>query len=259
MTGKLSIAELRKHVVQVAHKAKEGHIPSALSVLDILFVLYRDFIDFDSENSSKNAINHFVLSKGHASLALYVVLFDIGVLREEELYSFAQFDSILGGHPDRNKVPRVESSTGSLGHGLPQAIGIAKALDIRDLPGHVYVLIGDGEANEGTIWESALLASQMKLKNLTCIIDDNDSSTRALSMGSFAEKFNVFGWEVHQVNGHDHEQIKEALALRSARMPIAIVAKTIKGYGVPSLQSNPEWHHRWPTQLELEKLIGEIQ
>jgi transketolase len=227
--------------------------------LDILYLVYKEFMPVGNNLSSESNGNRFILSKGHASLGLYAVLSQIGMISESELTSFAKYDSMLGGHPDRNKVPGVELSTGSLGHGLPQAVGIATALIIKKSVGHVYVLIGDGEANEGTIWESALLAPNHKLGNLTCIVDNNLSSERALNMGSIAIKFEAFGWETIEINGHDHEEIRRALKLRASNKPIAIIANTVKGFGVPTMEANPEWHHRSPNSEELSFFIGELR
>ena len=254
-----SLKKLKSLIIEVAGAAREGHIPSALSILDILFVTYNEFLPFNDSSSSDNTGNRFILSKGHASIALYVVLHDLKKITSEELFSFAKYESKLGGHPDRNKILEVELSTGSLGHGLPQGIGMAKAMQIKRAVGHVYVLIGDGEANEGTIWESALLAPNHKLENLTCIVDNNLSSERALDMGSIANKFNAFGWETIEINGHDHVEIRRALKLRKKGKPIAVIANTVKGFGVPTMEANPGWHHRSPNSEELAFFLGEIR
>ena len=254
-----NLNHLRSRILKVAAMAAEGHVPSALSILDILYVVYDDFLPNEISPSTGNLENRFILSKGHASLALYAVLNHFGKISDEDFYSFAKFDSKLGGHPDRNKISGVESSTGSLGHGLPQGIGLAMSLRIKKSIGQVYVLIGDGEANEGAIWESALLAPHHNLKNLTCIIDNNRSSERALAMGSFSEKFAAFGWKTFEIDGHNHDEIRNALRMREPNRPIAIVANTIKGYGVSSMESNPEWHHRSPNSEELDYLLGDMR
>jgi transketolase len=252
------VRKLRKLILEVGAIAQEGHIPSALSILDLVYVVYTKFLSIESKGFAGTDKNRFILSKGHASLGLYAVLHHVGIISEEELLTFTKYDSKLGGHPDRNKIPNVELSTGSLGHGLPQAVGIANALALKCSPGQVYVLIGDGEANEGTVWESALLASHHRLQNLTCIIDNNLSTNRALEVPDFSRKFRAFGWEALEINGHDHSEISNALQFRTNRKPIAIVANTIKGFGVPSMESNPEWHHRSPNSDELALLIGEM-
>lgn len=254
-----TLNNLRSSILKAASNSGEGHVPSALSILDILYVIYDEFIPNKISSSTNNVDNRFILSKGHASLALYAVLNHHGKISDEEFYSFAKFESNLGGHPDRNKISGVESSTGSLGHGLPQGIGLAMALRIKESSGHVYVLIGDGEANEGTIWESALLAPHHKLENLTCIVDNNLSSERALDMGRFSEKFAAFGWKTIEIDGHDHVAIRDALKMREIGKPIAIIANTVKGRGVLSMESNPEWHHRSPNSDELEFLLGDMR
>jgi transketolase len=255
----IPLKNLRSSILKAATYSGEGHVPSALSILDILYVIYDEFIPHTTSLSANDLGNRFILSKGHASLALYAVLNHHSKISDEDFYSFAKFESNLGGHPDRNKIPGVESSTGSLGHGLPQGIGLAMALRIKESSGHVFVLIGDGEANEGTIWESALLAPHHKLENLTCIVDNNLSSERAVDMGRFSEKFDAFGWKAIEIDGHDHAAIRNALRVREDGRPIAIIANTVKGYGVLSMESNPEWHHRSPNTDELEFLLGDMR
>ena len=193
--------ELIKKVLKMAYVSGEGHIPSALSILDILWVLYDKVMTKD---------DRFVLSKGHGALALYAVLSEIGMIKQSELDEFALFDSNLGGHPDTNKIDGVLASTGSLGHGLPMAVGMAKAKKMKGEEGRVFCIIGDGECNEGSIWESLMIASHHKLDNLTCIVDYNRSTDRALDLGDLAEKFRSFGWYVDDVDGHNQEIIKGA-------------------------------------------------
>lgn len=259
MLDERALQNLRRLILEVATKAREGHVPSALSILDILYVVFTGFIPTGEESIKDINRNRFILSKGHASLGLYVVLYEIGEISERELFSFGEYDSNLGGHPDRNKILAIEASTGSLGHGLPQAIGLALGLRIKNSTGHVFVLIGDGEANEGSIWESALLANHHGLRNLTCIIDNNLSTENHLAMGSFVDKFRAFGWEALEINGHDHLEIKTALSLRHTNKPIAIIANTIKGFGIPKMHSSPEWHHKSPNMDELASLLEDLK
>lgn len=254
-----TIDDLRKSIVRTAHCAQEGHIPSALSVLDILWVLYHDILTYDPAKPASDGRDRFVLSKGHASLALYTILAQMGFFDQSELTRFCQFDGILGGHPDRTKVPGVETSTGSLGHGFPMGVGMAMALRIRNNPARVFVLIGDGEANEGTIWESALLASHHALTNVCCIVDFNHSTDRALSLGDLREKFRSFGWNAVEVDGHSHDELRSAMRRRADRKPVAVVARTIKGYGCACMEGNPAWHHRAPTDSELSAILAEMK
>lgn len=239
--------QLIKKIINVAHNKREGHIASSLSILDILLVLYSDFI---------NKENKFVLSKGHASLGLYVVL-DYFDLLEENIDKFCDFDSSLGGHPS-NKVKNVESSTGSLGHGFPFALGMAMSKKIKKENGKVFTIIGDGESNEGTIWETALLASHHRLDNFCCILDHNHSTDRALGIGNMIEKFQAFGWDVSEVDGHNQSELKEVLSKNFDR-PHFVLANTVKGKGCKIMESNPEWHHKFPTQEEYDLLIGDLK
>src|SRR3989338_7104900 len=180
---------LKQIIVTASAKSGEGHIPSAFSVLDILWVFYAKVFKFILKNPLDQRRDIFILSKGHASLGLYAVLAEKGFFPLSELENFGKFNSMLGGHPDRNKFPGIEASTGSLGHGFPISLGIAMGLKIRRNSGKVFVLIGDGECNEGTVWESALLASHHNLSNLTCVVDYNHSTDRALGIGDVAKKF----------------------------------------------------------------------
>ena len=231
-----TIAELRNLVVQMAAHGQEGHVPSSLSILDLVWAIYDEGFVTESNDSK------FVLSKGHGCLALYVTLAKKKYFPESWLRDFATFSSPLGGHPDSTQVPGVEASTGSLGHGLPFSCGLAYAEKLKGSAGKIFVLVGDGESNEGSVWESALLAAHRKLDNLVCIIDNNKSSSRAMEMGDFGSKFKSFGWDSVDIDGHDNSAIKEALALTTQK-PLAIVATTVKGKGIEEMEDNPAWHH----------------
>jgi transketolase len=221
---------LKQQIVQAAYDAGEGHIPSALSIVDIVSVLYDKILGPD---------DRFILSKGHGSLALYVVLFTKGMISKEQLITFGKYGSILGGHPDRNKVPGVVASTGSLGHGLPIAVGIALAKKIKGEPGRVYCLVGDGECNEGSIWEAAMLAVHHKLYNLTVVVDYNHSTDRALYLGDIADKFRAFGFG-------------------GPSSPVADIVNTAKGNGCARM-ADPAWHHRIPNATELVEILKELE
>jgi transketolase len=247
-----STVTIKKNIINLVHQTKEGHIPSALSILDLLSVLYGEgFIN-------KEGTSRFVLSKGHGSLALYAILAENGFFDPKELSSFCQYESRFGGHPDRNKVKGVEASTGSLGHGFPIAVGMAMAEKIKRTNNKVYVIIGDGEANEGTVWEAALLATHHKLNNLYCIVDFNHSTDRALELGDLKAKFSAFGWHTICISGHDRQQIKQAYSHSETARPVAIIAETIKGRGCRPMENNPEWHHKNPTTEELPLLLKEL-
>ena len=237
--------KLIKRVLDVAYLAKEGHIPTSLSVLDILYVLYDKHI--------KHGDNHFILSKGHASLGLYTILEHFNLL-DNNLNEFCKFNSILGGHPT-NKIKNVKTSTGSLGHGLPIGVGMAMSEKIKNTNNKIFVLIGDGEANEGTIWESALLASHHNLNNLYCIMDYNRSNDRALKLDNVLSKFKAFNWDCYEIDGHNHDEILSKTSIISNDKPVFILANTIKGYGIKIMENKPEWHHKTPTLEEYNKII----
>ena len=202
----------------------EKHGSSSLSTLDVLWVLYDRILCLDPKNPRWENRDRFVLSKGHGCVSYYAILADKGFFPTSTLKTFMQYDSILGAHADRNLVPGVEASTGSLGHGLPMALGMAIALRLKKSDRRVFVLIGDGECNEGSIWEAALLAGNLQLSNLTCIAINNHSSS--LELGDLAAKFAAFGWVSTTINGHDHEQIYESLSYRDSTRPTAVVAET---------------------------------
>jgi len=252
------INSLKRQIVLAASAAGEGHIPSAFSILDILWVLYNRVLRINPQNPQWQERDRFILSKGHGSLALYAVLADKGFFDRSQLDCFAQFDSPLGGHPDCNKVPGIEASTGSLGHGLPMGIGMALGMRIRKIERRVIVLVGDGECNEGSIWESALIAAHHKLSNLTCIVDYNHSTDRALMLGDLKAKFEAFGWAAVRIDGHNHDTIHNTLSRAQSDRPLAIVAETVKGHGCKRMENNPAWHHMAPTQDELASIIEEL-
>jgi transketolase len=201
----------------------EKHDTSAHSTLDVLWVLYDRVLHYDPANPRSEERDRFVLSKGHGPLAYYAILASRGFFPPSALKNFETWEGFLGGHPDRNQVPGVEASTGSLGHGLPMAIGMALALRAKKSERRVFVLVGDGECNEGSIWEAILLTGNLALSNLTCIVINNSSST--LSLGNLAEKFAAFAWTATTINGRSHDQIEHALLQRASQRPTAIIAE----------------------------------
>lgn len=256
------IGELKKKILQVCYKAQEGHIASSFSILNILYILYNNILNINKNNLKDNNRDIFILSKGHASIGLSVILRDKGFIEESDLDSYCEYDSILGGHLDKNKVNGVEASTGSLGHGLPIAVGYAMSKKIQNNSGKVYVLIGDGELNEGSNWESIILAKQHKLDNLVLIIDYNKSNEKSINLGNIEQKMLAFGWDVESITGHNHFDIYNALKQNNKKdKPYCIVAHTIKGYGSKTIENNlPEYHHKIINSEELlNKLISEIE
>lgn len=248
---------MKRQIVFASVSIGEGHIASAFSILDILWVLYNEILRVYPLAPKHEDRDRFVLSKGHGSLGLYAVLAEKGFFPATDLDRFATFESNLGGHPDCNKVPGVETSTGSLGHGFPIAVGIAIGLKIKQSSNRVVCIIGDGEANEGTVWEAALLAKHNRLDNLCCIIDFNHSTDRALDLGDLAAKFTAFGWDTSTIDGHDHSAILQALKNKS-NSPRAIIAQTIKGHGCEMMENNPAWHHRTPRADELSIILSQL-
>jgi len=247
----MTLNSIRKKVIKTAYTQKSGHIASSFSILEILYVLYNDIL---GDNDL------FVLSKGHAALGFYAVLNELGKISNDELASFTSYDSNLGGHPDRNKVKDAFASAGSLGHGLPISVGVALSRKIQDQAGKIYCLVGDGECNEGSIWESSLLASHLNLDNLVCIVDNNRSQTRAVETKNIEEKFSSFGWETIVVDGHNTELLKSAFKNIKNLRPICIIANTVKGYGIESIQNDAfSWHHRSPSDKEFENMMSELK
>lgn len=249
--------EIRKEILSISKASGHGHIPSCFSVVEILYAIY-ETIKHDPKNASWQERDIFILSKGHASLAHYCILGHFGYFDNSKLYSFGLFMSDLGCHADRSKIPGIEASTGSLGHGIGIAAGMALAFKIKNEARRVFVVIGDGEANEGSVWEAVMVAANLGLKNLTVIYDDNMSHSRGLQILNPAEKLKAFGCEVSEVDGHDIMAIKEQLAKNSESLR-AIIAHTEKGFGCKTLSCNHyEWHRKSPNEQEFEKMIKEL-
>jgi len=249
--------ELRKEIVQIVYNAKDGHIPSAFSIIDILAVLYKDHLKYNAHDPEWCERDYFILSKGHGCVALYVILKKYGFITDYDIKTFCTSEGILGEHPDCTKVPGVEASTGSLGHGLSFATGIALGLRIRGMNNKVYVLVGDGECHEGTVWEAANVANNLQLGNLCVIVDWNGSAAQLMPRDDLPAKWRAFGWHSMVIDGHD---IKIDAALRSSEFcltgtPTAIIARTIKGKGVSFIEGHGIWHHRIPSEEEYKTIM----
>ena len=256
--------DIRKKVYQIAHCAGGGHMGAAFSMADIISVLYfDDVLRYDAKNPEWEDRDKFILSKGHAGYALYAVLAKAGYFPEEELWHVGQVVSKFGGHPKMHDIPGVEASTGALGHGLSFAIGIAYANKMDNKDSHVYVVLGDGECQEGSVWEGALSAPTLELDNLTVIVDHNklqamDDLENIVRMKPFADKWRAFGWNVVEIDGHNYTEIKEALLTRQKGKPTLVVANTIKGKGVSFMENVPIWHYRMPNDDELVVLFNDL-
>lgn len=243
---------LIKKILHVAYVCKEGHIASSLSVLDILWHLYSRVVNRKKIVLGIEDRDRVVLSKGHASLALYAVLDHFGML-DDDIYNFGK--SLSCHSCDKNKY--VETSTGSLGHGLPMAVGMAMAYKILGYKRNIFCIIGDGEANEGTTWECFLLAAQHKLENLWVIMDYNKSNDKSICIESVGQSLMKMGWSLYQIDGHDPDQLDVINPVQLGQ-PCFMIAETIKGNGIKSMEHNPAWHHRTPTKEEYEQFLTEI-
>jgi len=254
--------EIRQDILKLAGHAREGHCAPALSIADIMTVLYFHRLKVDPREPDHPERDRFVLSKGHACLTLYVCLYHAGFIDRDTLYTYLQPGTELAGHPVRGRTPGVEVSSGSLGHGMAVAAGMALAAKMDGHQYHTFTLIGDGESNEGMVWETALIASHRELDNLTVIMDRNryqcdGYSGVILKLDPVDEKWRSFGWEVQECNGHDVEQLAQLLdevPFRPGR-PSFIVAHTIKGKGVEFMENRDEWHYRTPLDDELTRAL----
>lgn len=253
--------ELRKTIVEMAYRSGEGHIPSAFSILEIVSVLYEHYLKFDPRNPEWEERDYFILSKGHGSLALYVILEKYGFITRNDLDLFCKPGGILGEHPHCKIVPGVEASTGSLGHGFPFAVGLALAQRLKNRNNKVFVLVGDGECHEGTIWEAAHVANNLDLGQLCVLVDWNDSAKELLPKDDLEAKWRAFGWSVQIVDGHSELELKKALnkiPFNLRGTPQIILAKTVKGKGVAMLEGHGKWHHRIPNKDEFQSIIAEL-
>jgi transketolase len=253
--------DLRLKIVDMITKAGEGHIPSSFSIVDIVDAIYGKFLKYNADDPEWNERDYFVLSKGHAAAALFVVLQKYGLLTPNDLDNYGKFNAILGGHPDRTKVPGAEASTGSLGHGFPFSMGISLGLKIQGRQNKVITLVGDGECHEGTIWETALVAQKMQLTNFCCIVDFNGSAAQILPHPNITKQWEAFGWEVKEICGHDADQIRDALKWffeRKNTKPFVIIAHDVKGKGVSFMEVHGPWHHKIPNADEYQRIKKEL-
>lgn len=260
--------EVRKDVLKMIHNAKSGHPGGALSCIDILAVLYKKILnvplEWDKSINFKQR-DRFVLSKGHASTALYATLAHLGYFSKDLLSGFRILGSKLQGHPSsRVNLAGIEVSTGSLGQGLSIAVGMALAMRLDNINSKVYVLLGDGEMQEGSVWESLMNANSQKLNNLVVIVDKNNlqidgTVDEIKSLEPLDEKLKAFGFEVYQIDGHNYEEIEKALteAKKSDKL-CAIIANTIKGKGVSFMENNVSWHGKAPNDEQLKKALEEL-
>jgi transketolase len=261
-TQKLS-NRIRQNALKMVHRAKASHIASALSIVDILAVLYGKVMRYEPTEPSNSKRDRFILSKGHACVAVYSTLAEVGVIPKEQLETYGDDFSWLMNHIS-HKVDGVEFSTGALGHGLPFGVGKALAAKSRGDTWRTFVLLSDGEMDEGSNWEALMFAAHHQLANLTAIIDYNKlqslgSVAQTLGLEPLAAKLKAFGCEVHEVDGHDHELIAAALLTVAHSKPTVIVAHTIKGKGVSFMENRVEWHYKNPNDEQLVAALAELE
>ena len=258
-------AEVRVGVVKAIHNAGSGHPGGSLSAADIVTALYFSEMNVYPKNPKMEGRDKFILSKGHAGPVQYSALALKGYFPVEDFMTLRKLGSKFQGHPDMNKVPGIEMSTGSLGQGFAAAGGMAIANKLNNDPGRIYVLLGDGEIQEGIVWEAAMSAAHYKLDNMVGILDYNGlqidgRNEDVMTVAPVADKFRAFGWNVLEINGHDFEEILDAFAkARECKgKPTMIVAKTVKGKGVSFMEDNAAWHGKAPNDEETEQAVAEL-
>ena len=263
---KVKAQQVRESILRMVYAANSGHCGGSLSAADLVTALYFHIMRVNPQDPKWEDRDRFILSKGHACPVIYAALALRGYFPQEELGTLRAINSRLQGHPDMRKTPGLDATTGSLGQGLSLGVGMALAAKIGGKGYRVYVLMGDGETNEGQIWEAAACAAKYGLSNLVGIVDENglqnDGPTDAIMpMQPLAEKWRAFGWNVLEIDGHDMEQIVTALEQANESnqgKPTAIIAKTVKGKGVSFMENVVEWHSGAPTDAQLEQALDEI-
>jgi transketolase len=256
-------AHVRRAVVTMVDRAGLGHIGGDLSVTDILVTLFGAVLDVDPTDPTRPDRDRFILSKGHCAGALYATLAHCGFFPRTELDTFMAPLSALNGHPNRTKVPGVETNTGPLGHGFPVGVGCALAAKLRGLDYRTFVVLGDGELQEGSNWEAAMTAAHYDLDNLTAIVDRNRLQQGATTADTkelepLPEKWAAFGFEVRVIDGHDHAALLEAFQPSTTGKPVAVIANTIKGKGVSFMENRVEWHHKVPSAEQVQIALQEL-
>lgn len=256
--------KVRLHVLEMTNLGKSSHIGSIFSVVDILVVLYGKVLNYQINNPKYKKRDRFILSKGHAGAGIYAILAEIGFLDKNKLKTYYQNGSILSGHVSHKNIPGVELSTGSLGHGLSVATGMALAAKINEEEHKVFTVLSDGECDEGSNWEAILFAAHHKLDNLIAIIDRNKlqsikATEKTISLEPFVDKWISFGWDVLEVDGHNYEDLLKAFNTKVKNKPLCIIANTIKGKGVSFMENEVVWHYRSPQGDEYDKAKIELE
>lgn len=260
---KKTACQRRLDVLEMVYASKAGHIGGSFSCMDTLVCLYYQLMDTDKIKNGDVGRDRFVLSKGHCAEALYTVLADTGFIGKPELATFTKFGTRLAEHPTKG-IPGIEIATGALGHGLSAAVGMALALKADGLTAHVYVLMGDGEQAEGSVWEAAMSAAKYDLDNLTAVIDRNrlqisGCTEDVMPCGDLTDKYRAFGWNTVTCDGHDFDELSAALQTRVPGMPTVVVAETVKGRGSQVMEDIAEWHHQIPTEAEYQLIRQDLE
>lgn len=264
---KLKAAQARLKALQIALTAGKGHVPPAFSWTDIAVSLfYGSVLSLRPEDPQWEGRDRFILSKGHGCLALYAIMADLGFFPESELDDFAGDGSLLPGHPDI-LIPGVDAISGSLGHGLGVGAGLAMGSRLNNDSWRVFVVLGDGECHEGSVWEAAMLAGHHKLTNLIAIVDRNmlgatDFTENIVQVDPLADRFESFGWQSVAVDGHDHQEIIATLDQHlssTQERPLAVIANTVKGKGVDFMEASPNWHHQLPKGDDINTALSQLQ
>ncbi len=256
---------LRKDIVKMLHKSGSGHPGGSLSACEILTALYFSEMNIDPKNPTWEDRDRFILSKGHGAPVLYAALAEKGYFDKKELDNLRKIDSMLQGHPDMKGTPGVDMSTGSLGQGLAVSNGVALAGKLNNQDYRVYVLLGDGEVQEGMVWEAAMFASHNKLDNVTVFLDHNGlqidgKNSEVINVEPLKDKWKAFGWNVVEINGHDFKQIFTALkeAKNTKEKPTIIIADTVKGKGISFMENQVGWHGKAPDDEQTDKALHEL-
>lgn len=256
--------DARKYILKMIHHAKSGHPGGSLSCIDILTYLYKNEIKLTKQNVNSNERNKFILSKGHGVPALYAILKHMDIIDEEEIWTFRKIDSRLQGHPNMNDTPGIDMSTGSLGQGISVAVGIALANQYKRKDYYTYVLCGDGEFEEGQVYEALMAAGHYKLNRFILLLDHNGLQIDGkiedvINPQPFTAKLLAFGFDVFNIDGHDFNAIHNAIeGAKNSQKPVAIIAHTTKGKGVSFMENNVSWHGKSPNQEELQKALYEL-
>jgi transketolase len=264
MNSKQISIKIKRQCLELVHKANASHIGGAFSIADVLAVLYTNILKYDNQNPKFENRDRLFYSKGHACTILYCILQEVGFYSIEELDTFAQNGSIFTSHVN-HKVNGIELSTGSLGHALSVACGVAIAGKKKNAPWQTYTIVSDGELNEGSNWEPILLAPHLKLNNMTLIVDYNKiqsfgTTAEVLDLGNLTAKFNAFGWDTHEVDGHNHEQLVEVFDKKNIHptKPKVVIAHTIKGKGVDFMEHQLAWHYKSPNKEQLDAALKQL-